>query len=104
MSEKVFIELCAEGLALPEEIDDYIDAWHESDFPGEIYTYLGMSQKEYRLWTREPDLLYFIITARIQGRSLEMMLEDMHDLPLAARADSPKKAKALMEWLKQKGI
>ncbi len=104
MSEKKFIDLCAEGLILPEEIDDFIDAWHESDTSAEIYTYLGMTKKEYRLWTQDPDILDYIITARIQDRSIDSILSDMHELPLAARADSPEKAKALNKWLKQKGI
>lgn len=99
-----FVSMCANGELLLEDIDDFIDEWHESDSAEEIYDYLGMSQQEYRLWVHDPDMLPFIVTARSQRRSIDDVLADIHDLPLAARADSPSKAKFLMEWLEQHGI
>jgi hypothetical protein len=104
MYSSTFIDLCVEGQVLPEEIDDYVDEWHESDSDESIYDYLGMSQQEYRLWVHDPDILPFIITARTQNRSIDDVVEDLHELPMAARADSPAKAKFLMKWLKKEGV
>jgi hypothetical protein len=104
MSNNSFIDLCVEGEALPEEIDDFVDQWHESDSDEPIFVYLGMTQQEYRLWVHDPDILPFVITARVQGRSIDDVIADLHELPMAARADSPAKAKFLMKWLKQAGV
>jgi hypothetical protein len=104
MYSSTFIDLCVEGQVLPEEINDYVDEWHESDSDESIYDYLGMSQQEYRLWVHDPDILPFIITARTQNRSIDDVVEDLHELPMAARADSPAKAKFLMKWLKKEGV
>ncbi len=104
MSNNSFIDLCLEGEALPEEIDDFVDQWHESDSNEPIFMYLGMTQQEYRLWVHDPDILPFVITARVQGRSIDDVVSNLHELPMAARADSPAKAEILMKWLKQAGV
>ena len=99
-----FINLCAKGELLLDDIDDAIDDWHDSDSDLEIYDYLGMTQQEYRMWLHDPDILPFIITARTHGLSIDDVMEDIHDLPMAARADSPAKARFLMKWLKNTGL
>lgn len=99
-----FINLCVQGHALPDEIDDFIDKWHDSDTDKEIYEFLGMLQSEYRLWLHDPDMVSFIVTSRVQKRSLDAVLADFNDLPMAARADSPETAKRLMNWLKKQRI
>lgn len=98
-----FVNLCAKGELLCDDIDDYIDAWHDSDSNLEIYEYLGMTQREYRMWVHEPDILPFIITSRIKGRNIDEVMRDFYALPMAARADSPDTAKYLMKWLKKIG-
>jgi hypothetical protein len=37
------------GECLPEDIDDFIDEWHDGDFEEELHEFLGMSWKEYSL-------------------------------------------------------
>lgn len=102
--EENFVNLCARGELLLDDIDDVIDRWHDSDSDDEIYEYLGMTKQEYRMWVHDPDILPFVITARTQGRSIDEVMGDIHDLPMAARADSPAKAKFLMKWLKESGF
>jgi len=102
--ENNFVSLCAKGELLIDDIDDIVDEWHESDSESELFEYLGMTQQEYRLWVHDPDILPFIITARNQGRSIDDVLNDIHDLPMAARADSQEKTKSLMKWLKESGF
>lgn len=99
-----FITLCSNGELLPDEIDDYIDEWHDSDNNNTIYDFLGMTQEEYRLWVHSPEIFTYIITARVNNQNLNDILSSMNDKSLAARADSPQKAEQLMEWLKQTGI
>jgi len=102
--KQTFIDLCADGFLLIDDIDDYVDMWHESDNEDELYDFLGMTRQEYRLWVHDPDMLYHIIAARVQNCSLEDVLNKVDELPMAARADSPAKAKSLMQWLKISGV
>lgn len=48
-----FIEMCIAGLALPEQVDDRVDDWHNDTEPGDgiaLRDYLGMSKEEYAAW------------------------------------------------------
>ena len=99
-----FIDKCITGDAFLDEVDDYIDAWHDTDIPEdiELHEYLGMTWKEYSLWVTNPSILGVIVDARRKGSSLE-------DLPsqevkaLAARASSQEEAQRVMNWLKKLG-
>jgi hypothetical protein len=46
-----FIEKCINGDASLDEIDNYIDEWHDSDsdINLELHEFLGMSWEEYSL-------------------------------------------------------
>lgn len=99
-----FIDLCTNGELLPDDIDDFIDEWHESNSDKELYKYLGMTHQEYKMWIHDSEFLPFIITSRIQNRSIDAIINDQYDLPMAARADSPENAKLIMEWLKDSGL
>ncbi len=45
-----FLISCARGKAKPEDIDDWIDAWHEADTGMDLPEYLGLSELQYRLF------------------------------------------------------
>ena len=45
-----FVEALRQGLADYDDIDDYIDAWHNSSFQGEVYEFLGMTKQQYFNW------------------------------------------------------
>lgn len=94
-----FVSLCANGKLSCDDIDDYVDEWHESDSKQELFEFLGMTQKEYMLWVQTPDILPFIITARVQNRVFDDVISSIQDLPMPARADPPGKTKALTERL-----
>ncbi len=98
-----FIELCMDGKVLLEEIDDFVDKWHESSQDVSLHEYLGMTWEEYSAWVAEPDILPFIVTAHVENKPLAVVIEQNNNLPLAARADSPKKAQMILDWLKSKG-
>lgn len=99
-----FVTNCLSGAALLDDIDDFVDAWHETNGKVPLYEYLGMSKTEYALWVADPDVLPFVISARREGRDVGELLDEFNALPLAARADSPETAKQLMHWLKREGL
>ncbi len=66
MQETTFIDKCLKGEASLDEIDDYIDAWHDGITPEdiELHTYLGMTWDEYSLWVRDSSVLESIINKK----------------------------------------
>ena len=62
---ETFLDSCAAGKAKPEEIDDWIDYWHESDKDlGQLHDYLGMTLQEYSLWAHSPGIIHVFIESR----------------------------------------
>jgi hypothetical protein len=105
MSKKpksTFIELCVRGQVLLEDIDDYVDTWHEGNFDQELHEFLGMDEDEYALWMRDASVLPFIVTAHAKRRSLNEVLEEYNGLPIAARSNQSHVEK-LLDWLQQQG-
>ncbi|TDR80109.1 hypothetical protein [Paludibacterium purpuratum] len=99
-----FIELCLQGDRLPEEIDDYVDAWHDGETAAPLHKFLGMTRSEYNLWIVEPSVLPFILDAHRTGKDAADLIEQFNALPMAARAESSKKALKLAHWLKEEGL
>lgn len=95
-----FVTLCVRGEVLLEEIDDWVEKWHDSSQRKELHEYLGMSWDEYSAWVSMPEILPFIITAHKENRNFSDLLEELEELPMAARADSKLKARKLVAWLK----
>lgn len=70
-----FINDCINGDALISNIDDYIEEWHKNktlNMP--IYTFLGMSLQEYKLFLENESFLASIITAHKNDETLESEL------------------------------
>ena len=68
---KTFIDACLAGTARPEEIDDWVDAWHDAAPGSEDRTldqYLGFTDEEGRLWARKPSSLWAILEDRKSAR------------------------------------
>ena len=99
-----FIQLCLQGHRLPEEIDDYVDAWHDGPAGPSLYKFLGMTRSEYNLWVVDPDVLPFILDAHRTGEDAADLIEQFNALPMAARAESSGKARELARWLKDQGL
>lgn len=99
-----FIQDCILGDALPEEVDDYVDAWHSKDTDVQLHRFLGMTRSEYSLWVEDPSILPLIITAHRLGKNVAELIEETEALPLAARASDPAKARKLLKWLKKNGL
>lgn len=103
--KKTFIELCLNGDAFLDEIDDFVDKWHDSEDTSEetsLHHYLGMTWSEYSLWVKDSDALASIINARRKGIELhEELRQELQ--PLAARADSTEEAQKILLWLQEHG-
>jgi hypothetical protein len=97
-----FIELCLQGRVLLDEIDDFVDAWHETDGKKPLHEFLGMKKSEYALWIRDPDLLAYIVKSRHDNVPLRVVVNDNYDR-IAARADSAPKIQRLKKWLEEQG-
>ncbi len=59
-----FMDMCLSGEALPDEIGDFVDRWHESDGTLSIHEFLGMTREEYLSWVKDPNVLPRIPGAR----------------------------------------
>jgi len=99
-----FVELCLSGERLPEEIDDFVDDWHEQAPSSTLHRFLGMTKSEYNLWVIDPSVLHFILDARHSGRDVSELIAESNALPMAARAESSTKALELAHWLKKQGL
>ena len=81
-----FLDRCLSGDALIEDIDDYIDDWHQSDSDQSLPEFLGMTRNEYRLWGKDPNCLPYIVSARVQGHELTDSSGRRDELAFAARS------------------
>jgi hypothetical protein len=105
MSEQItFIDRCLAGSARPEDIDEWVDAWHAgAGSESSLAQYLGMSQEDYAVWAEQPDSLPFILHARRFRVPLkDAVTERDTEFRLAARA-SPSARASLLAWLKRTG-
>ena len=99
-----FIDLCISGDAFIDEIDDFIDKWHNGDGEDlELHEFLGMSDEEYSLWLACPSQLATIISAKRSNISLYQAMND-EIYALAARSDKANQISEIKAWLKAKGI
>jgi hypothetical protein len=101
-----FIHDCIVGDAGLEDIDDYVDAWHDGDSSLSLPQYLGMTEPEYKVWVARPESLAFIVLAHRSDTPISSVIRYHYEQPLsmAARADSRAQAIALKEWLVQNGL
>ena len=68
-----YIQAVLMGFATVDEIDDYIEKWHEEDdYDCELSEYLGMTKDEYEDWFRNPSYIYEILLRR------EKLIDDIN--------------------------
>lgn len=105
MSDKQgnFIALAADGEVLPEEIDDFVDIWHDGDGDQELHDFLGMTEDEYSLWVSNPELIDLIVASRHNRVSIVSAVNDNIAASdrIAARSDEAWKLGRLRRWIEQ---
>jgi hypothetical protein len=95
-----FVDLCLSGDVLEDEVDDFVESWHEDEnSTQELHEYLGMSWEEYSVWATRPSILPFILSARKNRTTFDLEV-NQERLALAARAESAQEAAKLEAWLK----
>jgi hypothetical protein len=101
-----FIHDCIIGDAGLEDIDNYVDIWHDGDSASPLHHYLGMTETEYQVWVARPEALAFIVLAHRDDTPIASIIRryDEQPLPMAARSESRAQAVALKEWLVQHGL
>jgi hypothetical protein len=70
---KTFLDLVLAGDARQDDIDDFVDQWHDGDASCSLAEFLGMSDDEYALWVEKPATLSLILQAHAEGMRLEKM-------------------------------
>jgi hypothetical protein len=104
-SHRSFLSLALAGEAMTDEIDDYVDRWHENPNGLSLHDYLGMDREEYGLWLSSPDTLPLIIASRKLKMPLDIIANDnLQAMRLAARADDTAKIKRLQSWLRSRHL
>ncbi len=92
------------GTVLLDEIDDFIDLWHDGSSTQELHEYLGMTPDEYSLWLENPDMLGIICAARKRQQPLADAVNDnLPKLRMAARSGNGKELRRLEAWLRREG-
>lgn len=99
-----FVKQCIDGMALLDDIDDFVEAWHTKKPSRSLHQYLGMTKSEYTLWVSDPDVLPYIVQAHRLQRDVHDLLEELQPAQLAARSDSPRTALDLARWLKKEKL
>ena len=100
-----FIDKVLRGEEFPDNIDDYVDAWHDSDDEDvQLHEYLGFTLDEYKLWVEQPSALKSIFHRRRYGKSAFPESDQVEQIHLlAARSQEQHDPEILIKWLKSNG-
>ena len=66
---KTFLDLVLAGDARQDDIDDFVDRWHDGDASCSLAEFLGMSADDYALWVEKPAALNLILQAHAAGNA-----------------------------------
>lgn len=98
-----YVEACLRGEAIWTDIDDWVDAWHESGEDIDLHEFLGMSWDEYSLWVERPQALRGILAAH-HGSPEPISMDTLaSEFALAARSNSDSAASEVLDWLRSTG-
>lgn len=103
MSAESFVTLCLRGELLTEEIDDWVERWHQSDSELTLAQFLGMTDEEYNAWLLDDTVLPFILKARKDDVPLETSLEQGIER-IAARNQSSREVMQVLSWLNKHAV
>ncbi|MGY0388185.1 hypothetical protein ACWZJV_14550 [Nocardioides sp. WG-D5] len=96
-----FVDACLSGDALLEDVDDWVDQWHEADVDATLDEYLGFTDDEGALWAEKPQALRFIVAAHRHQTPVAQILTGRDDYALAARSNAEGKAEEVLDWLRE---
>lgn len=65
-----FVSACLAGSASGADIDDWVDAWHDSESERTLAQFLGLTDEEYSRWVADPRTLNGVLaTHRAAARA-----------------------------------
>lgn len=99
-----FIRDCVQGYALLDDIDDYVDQWHDGGTGLALHDYLGMSKQEYDAWVLDDEMLAYVVKARREQVPFNVIIQQDYSYALAARSQGSQQLTHLMQWLQQEGL
>ena len=102
-SNRTFVESVLEGEAFETEINDFVEAWHESTSKETLHEFLGFTREEYGLWVEQPETLRCILLSRKKGIDLGTTLEWQAAHRMAARSLTEEDKQKLILWLQNTG-
>lgn len=102
-NSKTFFELYKDGHAMEDEVDDYIDLWHDSKPACSLSEYLGLTDEEYSIFLTDASALPFILLSRQKKQPLQSVLaQRLQELTVAARSSDKTTEHAIKLWLKDR--
>ncbi len=102
---QTFFSLYSDGLIRADQIDDFVEAWHNSgnEEKRSLSEYLGMTDDEYAIWVMSHGALPAILAARRDRRKLADAVADyLAGLQRTHPANRPA-IHALSHWLQRGG-
>jgi hypothetical protein len=91
------------GDAMLADMDDFIDAWHESADDMPLHEFLGLTEHEYALWVEQPDVLPFLLASKKYHHPVEELIDMSEAHLMAARSTAGGTSAHLVEWLHRTG-
>lgn len=106
--DSTYMEACLAGEALLDDVDDWVDTWHDSmgaprGKPESLEYYLGFNDTEYSLWAEKPSMLRVIVAARKRHVTIDDIHSESSMALAAARSNNDRDAVRLLEWLEATG-
>jgi len=95
---ETFLSLCLAGQALHQDIDDFVDAWHDSEDPRTLQEYLGFNNHEYSCWVKDAQCLKDIIFSHYKGEGHSELERPEIEYSLAARCNNKEKYQEFLTW------
>ena len=96
-----YMTMCLNGEALIDEIDDFIDEWHEGNSTQELNEFLGITEQEYGYYLADENILPYIMNAHKFNKNIDDIINAFQhndELQFAARSSDTEKAKFLINY------
>lgn len=100
-----FVERALRGdvINVDDEVEDAIEAWHESASGMDLHDWLGLTWEEYSIFCTKPKMLRPILASRQWNAPSFLELARTNDFRLAARGANPDEIAEAHEWLLRTG-
>lgn len=103
-TQQTFVEACLTGSALLDDVDDWVDRWHDGPADDrDLDAYLGLTSEEGALWAERPEALRFVVAAHRYERPVADLLLSRDAFALAARSGANDDARKVLDWLRETG-